>query len=129
MKTQIIKFIEKEYEYVNLGDMTFPQFIALGSCLAAEETSNLERVRDLAKELCCPIHRRMDWKKMTVSLVMLKWEDVMILSAILADEVARLKTVPMNHWFREVSQFKKDHLSKILEALNLTFAARVDEFD
>ena len=125
MKTQIIKFDKCDLELVNLCNMTFTEATALCSCIEEAETSNCVRVRDLAKELHCPTHWKMDWICMTVSLVILTWEDVMILSAILSDEVDRLKTVPMNHWFREVSQFKVDHLSKILEALNLTFAARI----
>lgn len=79
------------------------------------------------QELHGPVHWMGDWKNKTVSLVILSWQDVMVLAAVLSDEVDRLKTVPINHWFKEVSQFKVDHISKILEALNKTFAARIED--
>ena len=129
MKTQIIRF--KGYELVNICDMTFNQFMALCSCLQTSEASNCKRVSGLAKELHDTTHWRFewdtDWQNSTWSLVILTWEDVMILSAILSDEWDRLKTVPMNHWYKEAAQLKIEHISKILDVLNVTFAARVDE--
>ncbi len=121
MKTQIIKY--KDRELVNLCDMTFQQFMALCSCIEEAKDNKCERVKILVKELHYTIHWAMDWQNKTVSLCLLSWEDVLILAAVLSDEIDRLNTVPMNHWFRETSQIKKDHISRILEALGVTIEA------
>ena len=124
MKTQIIKF--KEHELVNLCDMTWPQFMALCSCIEASKASNCQRVRNLVNELHVTTHWITDWHNKLVSLCVLTWEDVMILAAILTDEAERLKACPMNHWYRDPAEFKISHIAKIIEALNLTFEARVE---
>lgn len=130
MKTQIIKLDGREgvdeLEYVNILNMNWKQFMALCSCIEAAKASNCQRVRKLVNELHVTTHWKMDWKNKIVSLCFLTWEDVMVLAAILSDEIDRLKDVPMNHWYRDVAQSKREHIAKILEALNLTFEARVE---
>ena len=125
MKTQIIKV--KDYELVNLCDMTFQEFMALCSCIEASKASNCQRVRNLVNELHVTTHWITDWQNRTVSLCLLKWDDVMILAAILTDEAERLKACPMNHWYKDTAEFKISHIAKILEALNVTFEARIEE--
>lgn len=126
MKTQIIRI--KNHELVNVCDMTFQQFFALSPCIQTATRRNSHNIAGLAYELhwtsSCWHY---DWDAKMVSIIGITWEHVEALAAILADECYTLSRLPMNHWYRNNPPFKLDHLSKILESLNVTFEARVEE--